>query len=85
MEIKTKFNYGDYVFIYRKNELQKYQITGITTKYFSPSVSSVEYRLWTGMEEIGVPEELCFANEDEVRADLEDQFEKLRNQESDEN
>ena len=77
MEFRTKFKYGDYVFVYRNSVLQKYQIVGVTIRQFSPTQIGVEYRLWTTIEEIGMPEESCFANEDEVRADLEKRFEEL--------
>lgn len=42
----------------------------------------IEYEIWNGREHVHVPEESCFANEDEVRADLEKRFQELSNQES---
>ena len=85
MEFRTRFKFGDQVYTYQNNILQKYTIAGIVARRLTPSAIVIEYLLWTGTEEIGVPEEMCFANGDEVLEDLEKQFEKLRNQESDEN
>jgi hypothetical protein len=83
MEIITKFKPGDWVYTNRYNMLQRYVITGVIVTVIPSGIPLIEYQLWTeGSGDILVPQEVCFANEDEVRADLEKRLQELSNQES---
>jgi hypothetical protein len=80
MDIKTKFKAGGHLYTYRNGELEKFRVSKINIKVLSlpAEAISIEYELWTGREHISVPEELCFANLDEIYLDLQKRFEKLR-------
>jgi len=72
IEVETRFRPGDKVFIRRDGKYVKATITAVTVSIHDwiGSTPSIEYQFWDGRTLSFVREANCFADKDEVWADI---------------